>query len=84
MSDSIWRRAAKRAIGEVVSSKPLDQWTEKELRTALRNAYPFGPRSHWPYKVWLKAVNETVRTICGQPEQQQPVDFGLFAERENG
>ena len=27
-----------------------------EKRQALREAYPFGPRRFWPYKVWLQEV----------------------------
>lgn len=25
-------------------------------RAAVYAAYPFGPRSHWPYKVWCRRV----------------------------
>jgi hypothetical protein len=25
-------------------------------KTVIRDAYPFGPRSHHPYKVWLRRV----------------------------
>lgn len=27
--------------------------TEAQVRAAVRDAYPFGPREHWPYKAWL-------------------------------
>jgi hypothetical protein len=29
---------------------------EKALRKAISEAYPFGQRKHWPYKVWLSEV----------------------------
>ena len=29
-----------------------------ELEREIRAAYPFGERKRWPYKVWLKCVNE--------------------------
>lgn len=31
-----------------------------ELRKALRAAYPFGERKHWPYKVWLAEIQRQV------------------------
>jgi hypothetical protein len=27
-----------------------------KFKTALSNAYPFGPRSHYPYKIWCEEV----------------------------
>lgn len=27
--------------------------SEKTIRRLLRDAYPFGERSYWPYKAWL-------------------------------
>ncbi len=30
--------------------------TEREIRKALREAYPFGERVMWPYKVWLDEI----------------------------
>lgn len=60
--DSHWRRAATPIIDRVLretSGKP-----EKEIRAALRQAYPFGPTSHHPYKIWL---NEIKRQRRGAP-----------------
>jgi len=45
-----WREIAAPIIANVIASKPED------LRRALRDAYPFGPRRHWPYKVWLDEI----------------------------
>ena len=28
----------------------------KSLRKALREAYPFGEREYWPYKVWCDEI----------------------------
>ena len=30
--------------------------SEKEIKKALRDAYPFGERKYWPYKVWLDEI----------------------------
>lgn len=51
---SHWRRIAAPIIARVVAEnagKP-----EPKLRAALRSAYPFGPREHHPYKIWLDEI----------------------------
>lgn len=30
------------------------------IKTALRAAYPFGPRTHHPYKIWLDEIRQQV------------------------
>jgi hypothetical protein len=49
-----WRERAAPIIAYVLhanAGKP-----EKVIRKALRDAYPFGERKYWPYKVWLDEV----------------------------
>lgn len=29
---------------------------EKEIKKALKEAYPYGERRMWPYKVWLSEI----------------------------
>lgn len=29
-----------------------------QLEKTIRESYPFGERKYWPYKAWLKAVND--------------------------
>jgi hypothetical protein len=51
---SHWRRIAAPIIARVLAEnagKP-----EPEVRAALRSAYPFGPREHHPYKIWLDEI----------------------------
>lgn len=53
MSDN-WRDRFKPLIAQVLAEnagKP-----EGELRQALRDAFPQGPRKYWPYKVWLSEI----------------------------
>ena len=47
-----WRDIARPIIREVLAKK----LEPKEERKALREAYPFGIREHWPYKVWLDEI----------------------------
>lgn len=51
---STWReRAAPIIANELALHKNS---SEQELRRALREAYPFGERAMWPYKVWLDEI----------------------------
>jgi len=58
-----WYRAACQAI-----SRALDEGRERGLAGAallkhVDEAYPFGPRQHFPYKMWLKARKRLCRTL---------------------
>jgi len=49
-----WREIAAPIIYRVI--REVGQKDEKALRKALREAYPFGEREMWPYKVWLDEI----------------------------
>jgi len=53
-----WRTGAAKVIQEVIDRVGCED--EKALRRAISAAYPFGPRAHWPYKVWLSEVKRLV------------------------
>ena len=71
---SHWRRFAAPIIARVLaetSGKP-----DLEIRAALRAAYPFGPRRHHPYRIWLdeiriqtgrRKIGSRVRRLQGRP-----------------
>ena len=73
---SHWRRLAAPIIARVLSEfkgKP-----QAEVRAALRKAYPFGPREHHPYRIWLdeiriqterRRITSRVRRLQGRPPQ---------------
>jgi hypothetical protein len=63
MSNQTWRDAARSVIAPIereYRDKPL-----AELKTALREAYPFGQRAYFPYKVWCE---EQRKAIARHPE----------------
>lgn len=67
-----WREHAKPIIAEVLkSTKGLP---DKEIRKALREAYPFGERKYWPYKVWCDEIRAQTgvksHTKSIQPDNQ--------------
>ena len=73
---SHWRRKAAPIITEVLAA--MAGRPEHEVRAALRAAYPFGPRKHHPYKIWLdeirvqtgrRRLNRRQRVIQGRPPE---------------
>jgi hypothetical protein len=49
-----WREKAKPIIAAVLAENAGK--SDSEIRAALLEAYPFGSRSHHPYKVWCSEV----------------------------
>lgn len=49
-----WREYAAPIIADVIER--VGREDVKALRRALREAYPFGERSFWPYKVWCDEI----------------------------
>lgn len=49
-----WSAQARKTIEAVAATLP-DEMPLKARKAAIDAAYPFGPRSHWPYKAWCKA-----------------------------
>lgn len=63
-----WRRQADEVLAQLfVLGEPSAQ--------ALRDAYPFGERKYWPYKIWCKRVRAwkaAVRAGRERPLDMQP------------
>jgi len=49
-----WRDEAAPIIRRVLHN--MKGRSEAEIKRALFEAYPFGERAHWPYKVWLDEI----------------------------
>jgi hypothetical protein len=72
---SRWRASASPIIARVLEE--TKGRTEKEIREALKLAYPFGERAYYPYKIWLDEIRRQMtgettsltkprnRTKCG-------------------
>jgi hypothetical protein len=73
-SESEWRLRARRVIVPILDglSVPL---CEKGMRAAVKDAYPFGLREHWPYKMWCKELREQIKRRCKVPEERPEVRF---------
>ena len=62
-----WRTRSAPIIARVIAEVGTDDM--KALRKALREAYPFGLRRWWPYKLWCDEVR---RQIQGQSPSEPP------------
>ena len=45
--------------------------SEARLRKKVSEAYPFGPRAHYPYKAWLKAMADVLGPARRKVEAQR-------------
>lgn len=71
-----WRDTSREIIRQVLkdnAGKP-----EKEIKKALREAYPFGPRQYHPYKIWLDEIKVQTgkRTFGGKKKENVPENQG--------
>jgi hypothetical protein len=68
---SHWRKLAAPVIARVLAETKGK--TDAEVRAALRSAYPFGPREHHPYRIWLDEVRIQTgrRRITGRGRRLQ-------------
>lgn len=67
MTRSHWRSVARPIIARVLDETKGED--ERAIRAALREAYPFGPRQHHPYKVWLDEIARQRRTGKHDPKR---------------
>lgn len=54
-----WRKEARRHIEIVVKRVGLQD--KQKLKAELKNAYPFGERRMFPYKVWCEEVRKVLK-----------------------
>lgn len=62
---STWRTKAAPIIRQVL--KETKGQSEKEIRKALIDAYPFGVREYHPYKIWC----DEIRVQRGKKKSKQ-------------
>ena len=71
---SHWRKISAPIIAKVLADSKGQP--DADIRAALRDAYPFGPRQHHPYKIWLdeiriqtgrRKIASRVRRLQGRP-----------------
>jgi hypothetical protein len=53
---------------------------ERVIRKALIAAYPFGPRSCWPYRAWLGEIRRQRGLLKARPRKHDPGQLELFSK----
>ena len=60
-----WRTHAAPVVRDVLER--IGTSDPKALRKALREAYPFGQRKYWPYKIWLDEIRRQLSPTPASP-----------------
>ena len=68
--NSPWYDHASGIIQRVIRQGQRDGLTPSQIRAAIRQAYPYGIRQYWPYRVWIRA------------QQDRLVEAGMATERQ--
>lgn len=63
MSASHWRLRAREVITDALQG--VDVSDLNACKKAIDDAYPFGPREHWPYRMWLLERRAALAVIDG-------------------
>jgi hypothetical protein len=73
-----WRDSARPIIQKVLQEHQGKD--EKEIRKALKDAYPFGERRYHPYKVWCDEIHVQMgkRKFGVRPNQEDPNQLSLI------
>jgi hypothetical protein len=82
--DSRWRRISVKVIAPL-EAKYRNQ-TYAEFKRALSDAYPFGVRSNYPYKIWCQEQRYALRRHPQSPEYAGTQDdlLARLEESSNG
>jgi len=82
-----WRDNARPLIARIL--KETEGKSEREIRKALRDGYPWGPRAMHPYKIWCDEVRRQRGRFLLGPRggkllsvPDDPKQMGLFDEGE--
>lgn len=77
---SRWRARSRAVIAAAIAAYEGDVADVSALRKHISAAYPFGPREHHPYKIWLSEVAATLKRLRSEPArpQVQPTSGPLF------
>lgn len=68
MAYRTWRQKARPIVAEVLAATKGQ--SERAIKAAIRDAYPFGEREYYPYKAWC----EEVRWQRGLSRQKKRTD----------
>lgn len=78
---SRWREHARNVIRDTLAGLSANA-DDKIKRAALRDAYPFGPREHHPYKIWCDEVRRVLKPKCKAGTLHIAVELSLAGTQE--
>lgn len=55
-----WAQGSANIIYPLVKQAVQEKWDMATLKKRISEAYPYGSRSHTPYKQWLKVQKEAL------------------------
>ncbi len=70
-----WREHARPIIAKVLADNK--DKTDKEIRKALQDAYPYGQRKMHPYKIWCDEI-KVQRKLKISKDYKNPDQTNLF------
>lgn len=76
MSKNYWYQRSAVVIQDALTEAKQRGLDDKETWKLVDSRYPFGERTHWPYKQWLKARKEAKggqRWKIIEPTQRQKI-----------
>lgn len=65
-SDQTWRDMFRPIIAEVVEMIRTCGMSDADARREFRAAWRWGPRKHWPYKVWRDEIARQMGWLRGR------------------
>lgn len=71
-----WREHAIPIISKVISDNKGK--TQKEIKKALFEAYPYGERARHPYKIWCDEIKIQIGTKVSNVKPQPENQIDLF------
>lgn len=69
---SHWRISAQKIIAEVVKR---NHGNIKMIRFELKDAYPFGERKYYPYKIWLQECQRAIGKVKYDKKQRRLLEW---------
>lgn len=75
MSDTTptWRIAARRVLNLLVKRAHHYGWTRQQFNNAVFDAYPFGARDYYPYRVWCEERHFAIQAFVRNTTRDTPL-----------
>jgi len=78
-----WREIARPIIKRVLDEHKGEP--REKVKRALRDAYPFGSRSHYPYQVWLDEIRRQLEAAYFEDKKElQWSEAGQYEDNSPG